>query len=170
MRTGPAFHVAMLLGWLLVAGGWAAAQTGNLVDRSELKVCADPNNLPYSDEKKEGFENKIAELIGGELGLKVDYAWFPQVIGFVRNTLRAHLCDLVMGTVAGDEIMQTTNPYYFTTYVMFYRSDKDLAVEGAQDARLTGLRLGVVAGTPPADLLVRHASRTSAPGATKKAA
>ena len=156
MRTGPAFHLAIVLGGLLLAGGSAAAQTGELVDRSELKVCADPNNLPYSDEKKEGFENKIAELMGGELGLKVDYAWFPQVIGFVRNTLRARLCDIVMGTVAGDEIMQTTNPYYFTTYVMFYRSDKALAIEGAQDARLTGLRLGVVAGTPPADLLVRH--------------
>ena len=100
-----------------------------MVDRSALKVCADPNNLPFSDEKKEGFENKIAELIGAELGLKVDYAWFPQVIGFVRNTLRAHLCDLVMGTVAGDEIMQTTNPYYFTTYVMLYRSDKGLVFE-----------------------------------------
>src|SRR5437016_10626178 len=149
MRTGPAFHAAMLLGWLLLAGGSAAAQTGDLVDRSGLKVCADPNNLPYSDEKREGFENKIAELMGGELGLKVDYAWFPQVIGFVRNTLRAHLCDLVMGTVAGDDIMQTTNPYYFTTYVMFYRSDKGFAFEGAQDPRLTSLRLGVVAGTPP---------------------
>ena len=145
----------ILLGGILL-GGPAGAQTSDTVDRSELKVCADPNNLPYSDEKKEGFENKIAELMGGELGLKVDYAWFPQVIGFVRNTLRARLCDLVMGTVAGDEIMQTTNPYYFTTYVMFYRSDKALAIEGAQDARLTGLRLGVVAGTPPADLLVRH--------------
>ena len=136
--------------------GRSPRRPATLVDRSELKVCADPSNLPFSDEKKDGFENKIAELMGGELGLKVDYAWFPQVIGFVRNTLRAHLCDLVMGTVAGDEIMQTTNPYYFTTYVMFYRSDKDLAVEGVQDARLTGMRLGVVAGTPPADLLVRH--------------
>ena len=146
---------ALLFG-LLLGGGLAAAQTSDTVDRSELKVCADPSNLPYSDEKKEGFENKIAELMGGELGLKVDYAWFPQVIGFVRNTLRAHLCDLVMGTVAGDEIMQTTNPYYFTTYVMFYRSDKALKIDGTQDARLAGLRLGVVAGTPPADLLVRH--------------
>jgi quinoprotein dehydrogenase-associated probable ABC transporter substrate-binding protein len=160
-RTVGWQHIATaLLGGILLGGillgGSAAAQTGELVDRGELKVCADPNNLPYSDEKKEGFENKIAELMGGELGLKVDYAWFPQVIGFVRNTLRARLCDLVMGTVAGDEIMQTTNPYYFTTYVMFYRSDKALAIEGAQDARLTGLHLGVVAGTPPADLLVRH--------------
>jgi len=133
-----------------------AAQTSDLVDRDTLKVCADPNNLPFSDDKKEGFENKIAELIGAELGRPVDYAWFPQVIGFVRNTLRAHLCDLVIGTVAGDEIMQTTNPYYFTTYVMFYRSDSGLAADGMQDPRLASLRLGVVAGTPPADLLVHH--------------
>jgi hypothetical protein len=133
--------------------GSVAAQTTELVDRSELQVCADPNHLPFSDEKKDGFDNKIAELIGAELGLKVDYVWFPQVIGFVRNTLRAHLCDLVMGTVAGDEVMQTTNPYYFTTYAMLYRSDKGLELKGLQDRRLTGLRLGIVAGTPPADLL-----------------
>jgi quinoprotein dehydrogenase-associated probable ABC transporter substrate-binding protein len=149
-------RAAVLVGVLLAGGGPVAAQTGEIVDRSELKVCADPNNLPFSDEKKEGFENKIADLMGSELGLKVDYAWFPQVIGFVRNTLRAHLCDLVMGTVAGDEIMQTTNPYYFTTYVMFYRSDKGLAADGVQDPRLASLRLGVVGGTPPADLLARY--------------
>ena len=143
-------------GLRLVAGGSVVAQTGDVVDRSELKVCADPNNLPFSDEKKQGFENKVAELIGAELGLKVDYTWFPQVIGFVRNTLSAHLCDLVMGTVAGDEVMQTTNPYYFTTYVMFYRSDKGFDFEGPEDPGMASLRLGVVAGTPPADLLVRH--------------
>ncbi len=147
-------HIAALLGLLLVGSRPGAAQ--DIVDRSELKVCADPNNLPFSDEKKEGFENRIAELIGKELGLTVDYVWFPQVIGFVRNTLQAHLCDLVMGTVAGDEIMQTTNPYYFTTYVMFYRADKGVAAEGPQDPRLAGLRLGVVGGTPPADLLARY--------------
>jgi quinoprotein dehydrogenase-associated probable ABC transporter substrate-binding protein len=143
-------------GLLLIAAGPAVAQTGEVIDRSELKVCADPNNLPFSDEKKEGFENKIAEVIGAELGLKVDYAWFPQVIGFVRNTLRSHLCDLVMGTVAGDEIMQTTNPYYFTTYMMFYRSDKGFTFKGLEDPDLARLRLGVVAGTPPSDLIVRH--------------
>jgi quinoprotein dehydrogenase-associated probable ABC transporter substrate-binding protein len=153
---GRSFHFAPVSVWLLVMGGPSAAQTADIVDRSELKVCADPNNLPFSDEKKEGFENKIAELMGAELGLKVEYTWFPQVVGFVRNTLRAHLCDLVVGTVAGDEIMQTTNPYYFTTYVMFYRSDKGRAVEGPQDPQLASLRLGVVAGTPPSDLLIRH--------------
>src|ERR1700751_4008651 len=156
MSVARSFQVPRLL---LIAAEPAAAQTGDVVDRNQLKVCADPNNLPFSNERKEGFENKIADQIGAELGLKVDYSWFPQVIGFVRNTLRAHLCDLVMGTVAGDEIMQTTNPYYFTTYVMFYRSDKAFTFEGAQDARLTGLHLGVVAGTPPADLLVRHELR-----------
>jgi len=143
-------------GLLVIVGGSVMAQTADVVDRTELKVCADPNNLPFSDEKQQGFENKIAALMGAELGLKVDYAWFPQVVGFVRNTLRAHLCDLVMGTVAGDDIMQTTNPYYFTTYVMFYRSDKGFSFAGPQDPGLANLRLGVVAGTPPADLLVRH--------------
>jgi quinoprotein dehydrogenase-associated probable ABC transporter substrate-binding protein len=156
MRVVRSLYAATLFGFLLLGGGPVAAQTSDTVDRSELKVCADPNNLPFSDEKQEGFENKIADLMAGELGLKVDYAWFPQVVGFVRNTLRAHLCDLVMGTVAGDEIMETTNPYYFTTYVMFYRSDKGFAFEGLQNPGLASLRLGVVAGTPPADLLVRH--------------
>jgi quinoprotein dehydrogenase-associated probable ABC transporter substrate-binding protein len=148
---------AGLFGALLACGGGpAVAETGELVDRSVLEVCADPNNLPFSDDKKEGFENKIADLIGAELGRPVDYVWFPQVTGFVRNTLRANRCDLVMGTVAGDEIMQTTNPYYFTTYVILWRSDKEFAFEGLDDPRLKTLRLGVVAGTPPSDLLVRY--------------
>jgi quinoprotein dehydrogenase-associated probable ABC transporter substrate-binding protein len=78
------------------------------------------------------------------------------VIGFVRNTLQAYRCDLVTGTVAGDELMQTTNPYYFTTYMMVYRSDRGYGFTGLQDPRLARLRLGVVSATPPSDLLVRH--------------
>jgi quinoprotein dehydrogenase-associated probable ABC transporter substrate-binding protein len=158
MRGRVRFLAALLgLGLGLVCAGQpAAAQTADIVDRSALKVCADPNNLPFSNEKKEGFENKIAEVMGAALGLKVEYTWFPQVIGFVRNTLQAHRCDLVMGTVAGDDIMQTTNPYYYTTYVMLYRSDKMPAFEGLEDPRLASLRLGVVGATPPSDLLVRH--------------
>jgi quinoprotein dehydrogenase-associated probable ABC transporter substrate-binding protein len=148
---------AALLGFGLICGSRpVAAQTADIVDRSALKVCADPNNLPFSNEKKEGFENKIAEVMGAALRLKVEYTWFPQVIGFVRNTLQAHRCDLVMGTVAGDDIMQTTNPYYYTTYVVLYRSDKRLTLQGLQDPRLASLRLGVVGATPPSDLLVRH--------------
>lgn len=138
----------------LAAG--ALAQTGELVGRSELRVCADPNNLPFSNQKEEGFENKIAQLIGDELKLPVRYVWFPQVTGFVRNTLRAHQCDLILGTVAGDEIVQTTNPYYYTTYVMVYRTDRQLSLTGIEDPRMKTLAIGVVAGTPPADLLARH--------------
>jgi quinoprotein dehydrogenase-associated probable ABC transporter substrate-binding protein len=146
-----------LLGIILIcAGRPIAAQTADIVDRTMLRVCADPNNLPFSDDKRQGFENKIATLMAAALGLKVDYTWFPQIIGFVRNTLQAHRCDLVMGTVAGDDIMQTTNPYYFTTYVMLYRSDKGFAFKDLQDPRLASLRLGVVSATPPSDLLVRH--------------
>src|SRR6266478_7191801 len=127
---------------LFLSLGGPSLSAQDIVDRSTLRVCADPHNLPFSDEKKEGFENKIAEVMGAELQLKTDYAWAPQVIGFVRNTLRAHLCDLVMGAVAGDDIMKTTNPYYSTTYVMLYRSDKGLAFAGLQDPRLANLRLG----------------------------
>ena len=156
MRRRVRWLAALLGLGLVCAGRPAAAQTADIVDRSALKVCADPNNLPFSNEKKEGFENKIAEVMGTALGLKVEYTWFPQVIGFVRNTLQAHRCDLVMGTVAGDDIMQTTNPYYYTTYVMLYRSDKRPAFEGLEDPRLASLRLGVVGATPPSDLLVRH--------------
>lgn len=147
--------IAALLG-LVYSGQPVAAQTADIADRSALRVCADPNNLPFSNQKKDGFENKIAELMGSALGLKVEYTWFPQIVGFVRNTLQAHRCDLVIGTVAGDDIMQTTNPYYFTTYVMVYRSDKGFAIAGLQDPQLAKLRLGVVSATPPSDLLVRH--------------
>ena len=151
------YWIAALIGAGIVGGSQTvAAQTADIADRSALKVCADPNNLPFSNEKKQGFENKIAGLMGAALDLKVEYTWFPQIIGFVRNTLQAYRCDLVMGTVAGDEIMQTTNPYYFTTYVIVYRSDKGLAIDGVQDPKLASLRLGVVSATPPSDLLVRH--------------
>lgn len=149
--------VAELFGLVLAfAGLQAEAQTADVADRNALKVCADPNNLPFSNQKEEGFENKIAALMGEALGVKVEYTWFPQIIGFARNTLHAHRCDLVIGTVAGDDVMQTTNPYYFTTYVMIYRSDKGLTLTGLDDPRLASLRLGVVSATPPSDLLVRH--------------
>jgi quinoprotein dehydrogenase-associated probable ABC transporter substrate-binding protein len=149
--------LAVLLAVSVAVGGRpVVAQTADIADRGALKVCADPNDLPFSSEQKQGFENKIAELMANALGVKVEYTWFPQIIGFARNTLQAHRCDLVVGTVAGDDIMQTTNPYYFTTYVMVYRSDKGLALDGVADPRLASLRLGVVSTTPPSDLLVRH--------------
>jgi quinoprotein dehydrogenase-associated probable ABC transporter substrate-binding protein len=132
------------------------AQTGEIIDRSELRVCADPSNLPFSNEREEGFENRIAKIVADELHLPVSYYWFPQIVGFVRNTLRVRQCDLVMGTVAGDDIMQTTNPYYYSTYVMIVRSDRSLSLSGVSDPKLGAMRIGVVGATPPTDLLVRH--------------
>ena len=95
---------------------WGAAsgvaQIGELVDPDTLRVCADPNNLPFSNEAGEGFENKIAELLAEDLGVDLAYTWHPQVIGFVRNTLGARACDLVIGIVTTSELLQNTNPYY----------------------------------------------------------
>lgn len=99
-----------MLGALLWVGP-VQAQRAELISRTELRVCADPHNMPFSNEAREGFENKIAEIVGADLGLPVSYVWFPQVTGFVRNTLRARECDLIMGTVTGDGIVDSTNPY-----------------------------------------------------------
>ena len=85
-----------------------------LIDPNVLRVCADPNNLPFSNEKGEGFENKIAEMLAAKLDKKLAYAWYPQATGFVRNTLGAYRCDLIPGFPQGDELVQSTNPYYRT--------------------------------------------------------
>ena len=148
----------VVTGALLAAGAAPAAEggaLGELVDRSELRVCADPASLPLSNEQGEGFENKIAELMAERLGVELVYAWYPNALGFVRNTLRAGRCDLIMGVVAADELVQNTNPYYRSSYVLAYRSaDADRFAD--LDSPLMQLaRIGVVAGTPPVDLLAR---------------
>ena len=134
----------------------AQAQRAEMISRTELRVCADPNNLPYSNEARQGFENRIAEIVGADLELPVTYVWFPQVTGFVRNTLRAHECDLVMGAVSGDGIMDSTNPYYHTGYMMVTRTADGITARSVGDPALAGKKFGVIAATPPTDLLVRH--------------
>jgi quinoprotein dehydrogenase-associated probable ABC transporter substrate-binding protein len=125
-----------------------------LVDRNVLRVCADPNNLPFSNEKGEGFENKIAELLAAKLDKKLAYVWYPQATGFVRNTLGAHRCDLIPGFPQGDELVQSTNPYYRTAYGLVVRPGGGLDdVHMLADPRLKEKRIGVVAGTPPATYL-----------------
>jgi len=130
------------------------AQTADLVDRSALRVCADPANLPFSSTNRDGFEDRLAALLGDALGVPVTYTWFPQATGFIRNTLRANKCDIVMGYVQGHELVQNTNHYYRSAYVLLYRSDSELqGVDNLDDPRLIGKRIGVVAGTPPATIL-----------------
>src|SRR5580704_16632459 len=122
-----------------------------LVDPKVLRVCADPRNLPFSNEKGEGFENKLAEFFAEKLQKKLDYMYFPQATGFVRMTLGAHRCDVIMGFPQGDELVQGTNPYYRTAYALVAKPGSGLEdVTSLGDNRLKGKHLGIVAGTPPA--------------------
>ena len=121
-----------------------------LVDPKVLRVCADPHNLPFSNEKGEGFENKLAELFAEKLNKKLDYMYFPQATGFVRMTLGAHRCDVIMGFPQGDDLVQGTNPYYRTAYALVAKQGSGLEdVATLDDERLKGKRIGIVAGTPP---------------------
>ena len=122
-----------------------------LVDPKVLRVCADPRNMPFSSEKGEGFENKIAELFAEKLQKKLDYAFFPQATGFVRVTLGAHRCDVIMGFPQGNDLVQGTNPYYRTTYALVSKPGSGLEdVTTLEDERLKGKHIGIIAGTPPA--------------------
>jgi quinoprotein dehydrogenase-associated probable ABC transporter substrate-binding protein len=143
---------------LLVSHDRARAQSDNegpdlsieLVDPKVLRVCADPRNLPFSNEKGEGFENKLAQLLAAKLQKKLDYMYFPQATGFVRMTLGAHRCDVIMGFPQGDDLVQGTNPYYRTAYALISKQGSGLEdVTALEDTRLKGKHIGIVAGTPP---------------------
>jgi quinoprotein dehydrogenase-associated probable ABC transporter substrate-binding protein len=139
----------------LSQGGGALEQGLELVDPNTLRVCADPNNMPFSNEKGEGFENKIAELFAEKLGKRVAYTFYPQATGFVRVTLNSHRCDVIMGYPQGNEMVQNTDPYYQTAYAFVSKAGSSLeTVDTLADARLKDKRIGVVAGTPPATYLV----------------
>ncbi|WP_456705339.1 substrate-binding domain-containing protein [Bradyrhizobium sp. USDA 4449] len=139
-------------------GDVASAQTTDggdlsfeLVDPKVLRVCADPRNMPFSNEKGEGIENKLAELFANKLHKKLEYVFFPQATGFVRMTLGAHRCDVIMGFPQGDDVVQGTNPYYRTTYALVAKAGGGLEdVDTLEDPRLKGKHVGIIAGTPPA--------------------
>src|SRR5256886_16168339 len=134
-----------------------------LVDPKVLRVCADPRNLPFSNEKGEGFENKLAELSAGKLNKKLDYMYFPQATGFVRMTLGAHRCDVIMGFPQGDDLVQGTNPYYRTAYALVAKQGSGLEdVATLEDERLKGKHIGIVAGTPPATNMAVNGLMTNA--------
>jgi mxaJ protein len=129
----------------------------------QLRVCADPNNLPFSNQQGEGFENRMAELIARELHATVQYTWWAQRRGFIRNTLKAGSCDVILGVPSHFDLALTTSPYYRSTYVFVYRQDKGLTIRSFDDPLLHHLRIGVqligddYANTPPAHALAnRH--------------
>ena len=140
-----------------LAAGGAGAQTSDLVSKTEFRVCADPAADPMSTEDGTGFENELAELFARELDLPVRYEWYPMATGFIRNTLGANRCDVVMGYAQGEELVQNTNHYLTSTYILVVPSDGDLAgVADLSDPALQGKRIGVIAGSPPATHLARN--------------
>ncbi len=141
-------------------------------ERHSLRVCSDPNNLPFSNSRLEGFENKIATLLGREMKLPVEYTWWAQRRGFVRNTLKAGLCDLIVGMPSSSELAATTTPYYRSTYTFVYRKDRHLNISSFDDAALRNMQIGVqiigddFANAPPAHALTNRHMITNVKGYT----
>jgi mxaJ protein len=127
--------------------------------QNTFRVCADPNNLPFSNREREGFENKLAELVAQKLGMSVSYTWWAQRRGFIRNTLKAKDCDVVMGVPAHYDLVETTAPYYRSSYVFVTRADRKLNISSLEDPVLKTLKIGVHLigddgnNTPPAHVL-----------------
>jgi mxaJ protein len=114
--------------------------------------------MPFSNDKGEGFENKLAELIAQKLDSTLQYSWFAEASGYVPNTMGQDACDLVMGYAQGTGLIEDTNPYYHTSYLLIYREDDaSLAgIDNLSDPRLKGKRIGLFARTPPASILAMH--------------
>ncbi|HJP84786.1 MAG TPA: substrate-binding domain-containing protein [Gemmatimonadaceae bacterium] len=141
----------------ILASAYRPAHAGS--DLSQLRVCADPNNLPFSNDKQQGFENRIAELVARDLGAKLSYVWWAQRRGFVRNTINQNQCDVLIGVPASFERTRPTIPYYRSTYVFVTRRDRHLKITSFDDRQLKRLRIGVQLigddgiNTPPAHAL-----------------
>ncbi|HEY8521328.1 MAG TPA: quinoprotein dehydrogenase-associated putative ABC transporter substrate-binding protein [Gammaproteobacteria bacterium] len=157
-----------LLAGLAVAQPPAASRADTAHPREKLEVCADPNNLPFSNREGAGFENRLAEIWGRELGLEVEYTWFPQRRGFERHTLTAqdpetgeYLCDVIIGVPDGYDLAMTTEPYYRSTYALVFVRDGGLDIESGEELvalpadERDGLRIGVFTPGPAAEWLAR---------------
>jgi len=149
----------------LVAGIAVVLATAGRADLSGppvLRVCSDPNNLPFSNDRLEGFENRIAALAARDLGMRVEYTWWAQRRGFLRNTLNAGICDVVVGLPSGIDGALTTRPYYRSSYVAVSRRDRGLGIGSLDDEALASLKIGIQlvgddgANTPPAHALSRR--------------
>ncbi len=153
------FSIGLFAGYVSAAHaeeGEELSTTLELVDPHVFRVCADPRNLPFSNEAGEGFENKLADFFAKKLDKKVVYAWYPGAPGFVRNTLNAHKCDVILGFPQGSDFAQVTNPYYRTAYALIFKPGGGLdSVDSLDDPILKTKRIGIVAGTPPATYMAR---------------
>ena len=153
--------------WFVVAAGVTAAAPGcspakQRAEQHVLRVCADPNNLPFSDSSGAGFENRLASIVASEMNAQVRYTWWAQRRGFVRNTLNARECDVLMGVPAQFELTAVTHPYYRSSYAFVSRHDRALGIRSLDDSALRHLRIGVqlvgddYANAPPAHALAKR--------------
>jgi len=147
---------------VLMPGLVVAALACHRAPARTIRVCADPNNLPFSNQAQQGFENKLAALLASDRGARLEYDWWAQRRGFVRNTLGAQACDVVMGVPANFDPTLTTRPYYRSSYVFVSRHERHLALQSLDDPRLRTLRIGVqmigddFTNTPPAHALTNR--------------
>lgn len=161
-RASEVFQVLIRGFYLLLVVAMASGSEAQPLLQRQLRVCADPNNLPFSNERLEGFENKLAELIAYDLNATLTYTWWAQRRGFIRHTLQAAACDLLMGVPQRLDAVLTTSPYYRSTYVFVYRSEDGLAVHSLDDPILRTIKIGVQligndsANSPPAHALARR--------------
>ena len=134
----------------------------SIANADTLRVCSDPNNLPFSNQAREGFENELAQWIADELGMRLEYTWWAQRRGHLRNTIHDDRCDLIMGIPSSTEWLLTTRPYYRSSYMFVTREDSDIEIESFDDPVLESLRIGVhligddYNNTPPAHALSRR--------------
>ena len=168
MRAGFRWVAVAAMSLLsFTAAGGASKDTASA---RTLRVCADPNNLPFSNKNREGFENKIAELVAHDMGAKVEYTWWAQRRGFIRNTLNAGQCDVVIGVPASFDLTGVTTPYYRSSYVFVTRHDRNIHVASYDDPILKKLRIGVQlvgddgANTPPVHALGQRGIRGNLKG------
>lgn len=157
MKKFVAALTALFVGGLVGTSVQAAeGNLSDLVNRRVLRVCADPANMPFTDKDGRGFENKIAEIVADELKLRIEYRYLPQSFGFVRQTLAAKRCDLVIGTVQGEELVLNTNHYYRSTYALVFKPGSGLdGVTTLRDPKMQGKKVGIQVGAPSGDLVAR---------------
>jgi mxaJ protein len=152
--AAPGHAAVVLAAALLAAAGCGDVRT--------IRVCADPNNLPFSNDARQGFENRLAALLADDRGARLEYTWWAQRRGFVRNTLQVGRCDVVMGVPSGFELTRTSRPYYRSTYVFAARRDRVPRLGSFDDPRLRNLKIGVqmigddFSNTPPAHALAKR--------------
>ena len=157
-----ASKLTALLALGCVTAAWGQPPASAPPAPATLRVCADPNNMPFSNRAGQGFENQLASMVANDLGMTLSYYWFPQRSAFFKKTLNAGNCDLVMGVPSGIQVAGTSVPYYRSSYVFVSRRDRHLNITSINDPRLHHLRIGVhITGDsdgnlPPVDALLRR--------------